>query len=95
MDFEKIKTDISAGLPVSINPKGNSMYPRIKSGSQIILIKQDSYNIDDVVLCKVGGNHYVHIIKQLNDQKGYLIGNNKGHTNGWTKQIFAKAFISA
>ena len=36
----------------------------------------------DIVLCKVKGAQYLHLIKALQGNR-FLIGNNKGRTNGW------------
>lgn len=36
-----------------------------------------------VVLCKVKGNIYLHLIKGIEGER-VLIGNNKGRINGWT-----------
>ncbi len=38
-----------------------------------------------VVLCKVKGSQYLHLIKAVQDDR-YLIGNNRGGTNGWTQR---------
>ena len=43
--------------------------------------------VDDVVLCKVAHAEYLHLIKAIGMEYGrrvFLIGNNKGRTNGWT-----------
>ena len=37
---------------------------------------------DDIVLCKVNGAHYLHMVVAVNGSR-YLIGNNRGHQNGW------------
>lgn len=45
----------------------------------------------DIVLCKVGGNQHIHLIKAL-DGKRFQIGNNRGGINGWigANSIFGK-----
>ncbi len=45
----------------------------------------------DIVLCKVKGNEYLHLIKAIQDKR-YQIGNNRGKINGWIGQnsIFGK-----
>lgn len=71
---------------------GNSMLPILNSGGLITFKKQDKYTIGDMVFCKVKGRYIdCHLIKQLNNEKGYLIGNNHGYQNGWTKTIYGKA----
>jgi hypothetical protein len=42
-----------------------------------------------VVLCKVHGTYYLHLITAKDGQR-FQISNNKGHVNGWTKTIFGK-----
>ena len=46
---------------------------------------------DDIALCKVRGAEHLHLIKALNGGR-YLIGNNRGGTNGWigASAIFGK-----
>ncbi len=74
---------------------GNSMTPIIKSGSMITFKKQEDYEIGDVVFCKVNGRYIdAHKITKKDEEGRYLIANNHGFENGWTKNIFAKA-ISA
>ncbi len=36
----------------------------------------------NIVLCKVAGNEYLHIVKSI-ENRGYQIGNNRGLINGW------------
>lgn len=43
----------------------------------------------DIVLCKVRGTQYLHIVTGVRGDQ-YQISNNHGHVNGWTarKNIF-------
>ena len=72
--------------------KGNSMSPLINSGQKhkISPITWEECNEGDIVYCKVKGNFYTHLVKSKNNEKGLLIGNNKGGINGWTKQVYGK-----
>lgn len=72
--------------------KGNSMNPLIKSGQdhKLMPITWEECEVDDIVYCKVKGNFYTHLVKGKNNEKGLLIGNNKGGINGWTKQVYGK-----
>jgi len=36
----------------------------------------------DIVLCKVNGNEYLHLIKAIQGPR-FQIGNNRGRINGW------------
>ena len=69
---------------------GNSMTPIIKSGSLLTFEKADEYEIGDIVLCKVKGRWIdAHKITKKSN-KGYLISNNHGWDNGWTRRIFGR-----
>ena len=74
------------------NEKGNSMTPIIYSGQnhKLTPCTWENTQIGDIVYCKVHGNFYTHIVKGKNPQKGCQIGNNHGHINGWTKQVYGK-----
>ena len=74
---------------------GNSMLPILKSGSLLTFTKSENYEIGDIVFCKVKGRFIdAHKIVKKDAQKGYLIANNHGFENGWTKIIFGKAIAS-
>ncbi len=70
--------------------KGNSMVPLIKSGQEHKLspTKWEDVEVGSIVYCKCKGNFYTHLVKAKNNDKGCLIGNNKGGINGWTKSVF-------
>lgn len=78
------------GESVITSEKGNSMLPLIKSGQEHKLepVNIEDVKIDDIVYCKVKGHMYTHLVKAKDPIKGCQIGNNKGHINGWTKQIY-------
>jgi len=70
---------------------GNSMLPILKSGSLLTFTQSTSYNIGDIVFCKVRGRYIdAHKIIKTDGGKGFLIANNHGFENGWTKTIFGK-----
>jgi hypothetical protein len=71
---------------------GNSMTPLLKSRQPVKLEPTDltKVKVGDIVFCKVRGNYYTHLVKAKNDKRGCLIGNNHGHINGWTKNIYGK-----
>ena len=50
--------------------------------------------VGDIVLVKVKGRVYLHLIKALRGDQ-YLIGNNKGRINGWVSRqaIYGKAVL--
>jgi len=70
---------------------GSSMTPIITTGAIITFIKQEDYEIGDIVFCKVKGRYIdAHKITKK-DQGRWMISNNHGFDNGWTKTIFGKA----
>lgn len=85
---EQLKNNIT----VSFRPHGNSMSPKIKSGELITVSPElGELKKGDIVLCKVNGYFYVHLIKAIQGDR-YQIGNNHGKINGWCHKssIFGK-----
>ncbi len=72
--------------------KGNSMLPLIKSGQdhKLTPITWDECEEGDIVYCKIKLSFLTHLVKGKNNEKGLLIGNNRGRINGWTKQVYGK-----
>lgn len=64
---------------------GNSMTPILKSG-QVCEVKpvtdHATLKKGDIVLCKVNGHVYLHMISAIRD-KQFQISNNHKHINGW------------
>jgi hypothetical protein len=85
---------LQAGEAVQFRPRGNSMTPKIESGQLCTVMPlADDEDVDegDIVLCKVNGNHYLHLVKAIQGKR-LQIGNNHGRVNGWTsrQQIYGK-----
>jgi hypothetical protein len=84
---------LQAGETVSFRPRGSSMKGRIESGQLCTVAPVDvsTLSVGDIVLCKVHGHEYLHIVKAINGQR-YQIGNNRGLINGWigANGIFGK-----
>jgi hypothetical protein len=60
------------------------MKGKIESGQlcTVAPIDLSTLSVGDIVLCKVRGNEYLHIVKAINGPR-YQIGNNRGLVNGW------------
>ena len=54
--------------------------PRVLS--EIRLTDAPTLKVGDIVLCKVAGNEYLHLVKAIQGQR-LQIGNNRGGINGW------------
>lgn len=82
---------LRAGESVVIRPRGHSMVPLIESGRRCMVdpCTVESLEVGDVVLCKVSGRIYFHLVSALKDGRA-LIANNGGRQNGWTSQIYGK-----
>ena len=83
---------LQRGETITTSGRGNSMLPLIKSGQKHVLvpINWKECKLDDIVYCKVHGRFFTHLVKAIDANKGVQIGNNKGHINGWTKQVYGK-----
>jgi hypothetical protein len=87
-------TKLQSGETVSFRPRGNSMAGKIASG-QLCTVRPVgdgvALNVGDIVLCKVGGYEYLHLIKAIRGDR-YQIANNRGRINGWISgdRIFGK-----
>ncbi len=89
---------LQEGKTVAFRPRGHSMKGRIESGQLCTVEPVDTktLKVDDIVLCRVRGNEYLHLIKAIKGTgfggKQFQIGNNKGHINGWVgpNSIFGK-----
>ena len=74
---------LKAGETVKFRPRGPSMKGRVASGALVTVEPvSGEVAVDEVVLCKVHGAQYLHIVKARQGDR-YLIGNNVGGTNGW------------
>jgi phage repressor protein C with HTH and peptisase S24 domain len=74
---------LKEGRTVQCRPRGGSMKGKIESG-ELVMIAPVAGAIakGDIVLCRVGGREYLHLVKAIQGDR-YLIGNNRGGINGW------------
>lgn len=81
---------LKQGKTIQFRPRGSSMEPKIKSGELVTLAPAsiDTVKDYDIVLCKVHGRQYLHLIRSIGSDGACLIANNKGHINGWTREIY-------
>ena len=76
---------LANGQSVTFRPKGHSM-TGIVNHNQLVTVSPltlEPLSVGDVVLCKVKGAQYLHLVKAKQNGR-VLIGNNKGRVNGWT-----------
>ena len=76
---------LKLGETVTFRPRGNSMTGKVDSG-QLVTVEPitdwAALRKGDIVLCKVHGNEYLHLITAISGQT-FQISNNKGFVNGW------------
>ncbi len=81
------------GETVSFRPRGHSMKGKIESGQlcTVAPVASEELAVGDIVLCKVNGREYLHLIKAVQGAR-FQIGNNRGLINGWitANGIFGK-----
>jgi phage repressor protein C with HTH and peptisase S24 domain len=75
---------LQQGKTVSFRPRGNSMSGKIESGQLCTVepVEPQSIEKGDIVLCKVNGREYLHLVKAIQGGR-FQIGNNRGRINGW------------
>lgn len=61
------------------------MVPKINSGDLCVVAPVGAHVVakGDIVLCKVNGNQYLHLVTGVKTNQAQ-ISNNQGHVNGWT-----------
>src|SRR6266851_3720757 len=84
---------LQSGETVQFRPRGNSMQGKIESGQLYTVepVETATLKAGDIVLCKVNGKQYLHLVKALQGKR-FQIGNNRGRINGWVSEnsIFGK-----
>jgi hypothetical protein len=91
MDKRTIIEKLQKGETVTYKEGGNSMTPTLRGKDEITVapVKIENLKKRDIVFCKVKGNYYTHKVYAIdNSNQRVLIGNNHGHINGWTKQVY-------
>src|SRR5262245_56369462 len=75
------------GETVQFRPRGNSMRGKIESGQLCTVepVDPSTLEIGDIVLCKVNGKQYLHLVKARQGER-FQIGNNRGRINGWVSR---------
>jgi SOS-response transcriptional repressor LexA len=92
--YERLKQELESVGTGKMKCFGNSMLPILKSGSLLTFKKVESYEIGDIVFCKIKGRYIdAHKIIKKDAQKGFLIANNHGYENGWTKVVYGKVLL--
>jgi hypothetical protein len=85
---------LKQGKEVQIRPRGHSMRGKVNDRDLVTLApwEPDALQVGDIVLVRVKGSDYLHLIKAIDGER-FLIGNNRGGINGWVGKhgIYGKA----
>jgi len=73
---------------------GNSMLPILSNPSTNTYRREKEYRVGDIVFCKVRGRFVDAHLVIAKDGDRYLIANNHGHQNGWTRAVFGRVVSS-
>ncbi len=75
---------LKRGEPARIRPRGHSMKGKINDRDLVTVAPCDpaALVVGDIVLVRVRGHDYLHLIKAT-ERDRFLIGNNRGGINGW------------
>jgi hypothetical protein len=75
---------LQRGETVQFRPRGHSMRGKVNSGQLCTVEPVDptTLQVGDIVLCKVNGRQYLHLVKAIQGDR-FQIGNNRGRINGW------------
>jgi hypothetical protein len=88
--YHRLIADLEKTGQGSIKCFGNSMKPILDNPSTCVYRVQESYQIHDIVFCKVKGRFIgAHKIVAIENDR-YMIANNHGYRNGWTRTIYGK-----
>ena len=84
---------LAAGETIQFRPRGHSMTGKIESGQlcTVAPLGAAELAVGDIVLCRVHGAQYLHLIKAIQGDR-FQIGNNRGGINGWIgpRSIFGR-----
>ncbi|HZM75079.1 MAG TPA: hypothetical protein VFC19_05095 [Candidatus Limnocylindrales bacterium] len=87
--LDAVAAKVAAGATVQFRPTGSSMVPLVRSRQLVTVAPVDPRKVEigDVVLARVAGTVYLHLVSAIDRAKGRIqISNNRGRVNGWTTQ---------
>ncbi len=86
---------LARGETAQICPRGHSMQGRVNDGALVTVepCQAAQLAVNDIVLVRVKGADYLHLIKAVDGRGRFLIGNNRGGLNGWVtaRAIYGRA----
>lgn len=93
--FERLRTELTLSGTGRMKAFGSSMLPLLRSGSLLTFQRQEAYAVGDIVFSKVKGRYIdAHKIVKKDPDRGYLIANNHGFENGWTRIVYGRVVLA-
>lgn len=93
--YERLLSDLGETGRGVMRCAGNSMLPILSNPSTNTYEVRETYEVGDIVLARVKGRWIdAHLITAKGGDGRYLISNNHGHDNGWTRAVHAKVVES-
>ncbi len=91
-DFSAVIGQLRATGRAQMRFEGGSMRPLLESGRVYTFEFAERYEVGDMVFCRVDGRYIdAHLVREVDAEKGYLIGNNLGgKPDGWTWEVFGR-----
>jgi hypothetical protein len=84
---------LALGEVVQFRPRGHSMTGKVDDGQLCTVgpLGDHVLAVGDIVLCRVHGAQYLHLVKAIQGPR-FQIGNNRGGINGWItrRQVFGR-----
>ena len=90
--YQRLQQELETVGTGTMTTGGGSMTPIFpaKTSVKMTYQKQETYAVGDIVFCKVKGRWIDAHLVTRKSECGYLISNNHGHDNGWTRTIFGR-----
>ncbi len=87
---------LQTGACVSFRPRGRSMTGKVNDGDLVTVrpLAPHEPAVGDIVLCRVRGAEYLHLVKATQGPR-FQIGNNRGGVNGWVTRRCIFGVMSA
>jgi hypothetical protein len=84
--LEGMASRVAAGATVEFRPTGSSMVPLIRSRDLVRVAPVEAARVEpgDIVLARVSGSVYLHLVSAVDPSGRVQISNNRGRVNGWT-----------
>lgn len=92
--YQRLINELAATGKGVMQCRGNSMLPILTNPCVNHYEKEPSYAVGDIVFCRVKGRFIDAHKITASDGTRYLISNNRGYNNGWTRTIYGRVVMT-